>query len=116
MTVGRRDGTLTFSLSRVISQSRSILRDPQLSDKVCVRWFLKFKRSLTAVIAFTDAIAGDWGGKPFVDLQQGFKYVLQEYPEIDPDRAAAAGASWGGYAIKYAASSSSVFHIFSGLL
>ncbi|ETW81653.1 serine peptidase S9 [Heterobasidion irregulare TC 32-1] len=51
--------------------------------------------------AFTDAIAGDWGGKPFVDLQQGFKYVLQQYPEIDPDRAAAAGASWGGYAINW---------------
>ncbi|THH14140.1 hypothetical protein EW146_g6161 [Bondarzewia mesenterica] len=49
----------------------------------------------------TDAIAKDWGGKPFVDLQKGWAYVLGKYPEIDSNRAAAAGASWGGYAIKY---------------
>lgn len=49
---------------------------------------------------FTDAIAKDWGGKPFVDLQKGWKYALDKYPEVDPDRAVAAGASWGGYAIK----------------
>ncbi|KAJ3747143.1 Alpha/Beta hydrolase protein [Lentinula detonsa] len=51
--------------------------------------------------AFTDAIAGDWGGKPFVDLQKGWKYILESYPEIDSDRAVAAGASWGGYAINW---------------
>lgn len=34
------------------------------------------------LIAFTDAIAGDWGGKPFVDLQKGWKYVLENYPEV----------------------------------
>lgn len=50
---------------------------------------------------FTDAIAKDWGGKPFVDLQKGWKYALDKYPEIDPDRAVAAGASWGGYAINW---------------
>jgi dipeptidyl aminopeptidase/acylaminoacyl peptidase len=49
---------------------------------------------------FTDAIAKDWGGKPFVDLQKGWKYALDKYPEIDPGRSVAAGASWGGYAIK----------------
>ncbi|KAE9393265.1 alpha/beta-hydrolase [Gymnopus androsaceus JB14] len=51
--------------------------------------------------AFTDAISGDWGGKPFVDLQKGWKHVLDTYPEIDTDRAVAAGASWGGYAINW---------------
>jgi len=50
---------------------------------------------------FTDAIAEDWGGKPFVDMQKGWKYALDVYPEIDPDRAVAAGASWGGYAINW---------------
>jgi dipeptidyl aminopeptidase/acylaminoacyl peptidase len=66
----------------------------------------------------TDAIAEDWGGKPFVDMQKGWEYALDKYPEvcsrimimgyhmltqgkIDPNRAVAAGASWGGYAIKY---------------
>ncbi|KAG5648332.1 hypothetical protein DXG03_004904 [Asterophora parasitica] len=51
--------------------------------------------------AFTDAIAEDWGGRPFVDLQKGWKYALDKYPEIDADRAVAAGASWGGYAINW---------------
>ncbi|KAG7442969.1 alpha/beta-hydrolase [Guyanagaster necrorhizus] len=50
---------------------------------------------------FTDGITEDWGGKPFVDLQKGWKYVLNTYPEIDPDRAVAAGASWGGYAVNW---------------
>ena len=48
----------------------------------------------------TDAIRKDWGGKPFVDMIKGWKHVLHDYPEVDPDRAVAAGASWGGYAIK----------------
>uniref|UniRef100_A0A8H8CEI2 Dipeptidyl-peptidase V n=1 Tax=Psilocybe cubensis TaxID=181762 RepID=A0A8H8CEI2_PSICU len=50
---------------------------------------------------FTDAIAGDWGGKPFVDLIKGWNHALKTFPEIDPDRAVAAGASWGGYAINW---------------
>ena len=68
---------------------------------------------------FTDGISGDWGGKPFIDLLNGWKYALNQHPEvkvyrrlfcsqlddvflqIDPERAVAAGASWGGYAIKY---------------
>ncbi|KIK57262.1 hypothetical protein GYMLUDRAFT_173098 [Collybiopsis luxurians FD-317 M1] len=51
--------------------------------------------------ALTDAIAGDWGGKPFVDMQKGWKYILDHFPEVDADRAVAAGASWGGYAINW---------------
>ncbi|KAL5512736.1 hypothetical protein ACEPAG_3002 [Sanghuangporus baumii] len=50
---------------------------------------------------FTDAITEDWGGKPFTDLQKGWKHVLDTYPEVDADRAVAAGASWGGYAINW---------------
>ncbi|KAJ7442681.1 Alpha/Beta hydrolase protein [Mycena latifolia] len=50
---------------------------------------------------FTDGIAEDWGGKPFVDMIAGWKYVLDSYPQIDADRAVAAGASWGGYAINW---------------
>ncbi|KAF8627426.1 hypothetical protein AX17_006241 [Amanita inopinata Kibby_2008] len=50
---------------------------------------------------FTDAIAEDWGGKPFVDMQKGWDYILHHYPEVDPARAVAAGASWGGYAINW---------------
>ncbi|KAI5123133.1 hypothetical protein M0805_000836 [Coniferiporia weirii] len=50
---------------------------------------------------FTDAITEDWGGKPFEDLRLGWKYIQEKYPEIDADRAVAAGASWGGYAINW---------------
>jgi dipeptidyl aminopeptidase/acylaminoacyl peptidase len=31
---------------------------------------------------FTDAIAEDWGGKPFVDLKNGWQYVLDKYQEV----------------------------------
>ncbi|KAJ7175992.1 Alpha/Beta hydrolase protein [Mycena filopes] len=50
---------------------------------------------------FTDGITKDWGGKPFVDLIAGWKHILETYPQIDADRAVAAGASWGGYAINW---------------
>ena len=33
-------------------------------------------------LEFTDAIAEDWGGKPFIDLINGWKYVLKSYPEV----------------------------------
>ncbi|KAJ3491680.1 hypothetical protein NLI96_g535 [Meripilus lineatus] len=49
----------------------------------------------------TNAIKKEWGGKPFTDLQKGWKYILEQYPEIDTDRAVAAGASYGGYAINW---------------
>lgn len=52
---------------------------------------------------FTDAISGDWGGRPFEDLRKGWAYVRQHYPQIDFDRAVAAGASWGGYAVNWIA-------------
>ncbi|KAL1702382.1 Alpha/Beta hydrolase protein [Schizophyllum commune] len=50
---------------------------------------------------FASGIKNDWGGKPFVDLKNGWDYILAEYPEIDADRAIAAGASWGGFAVNY---------------
>jgi dipeptidyl aminopeptidase/acylaminoacyl peptidase len=50
---------------------------------------------------FTNGISEGWGGKPFVDLRKGWTHALETYPEIDPERAVAAGASWGGYAINW---------------
>ncbi|HEX3527396.1 MAG TPA: S9 family peptidase [Thermoanaerobaculia bacterium] len=47
--------------------------------------------------AFTDAINQDWGGKPLEDLQKGLAAAIARYPWIDGDRAAALGASYGGY-------------------
>ena len=50
---------------------------------------------------FTDAINGDWGGAPFVDLMKGLDHVLLRHPWIDSERMAAAGASFGGYMINW---------------
>ncbi|KAH7885298.1 Alpha/Beta hydrolase protein [Phlebopus sp. FC_14] len=49
----------------------------------------------------TNGIVQDWGGKPFVDLKNGWKYILENYPQIDPDRAVAIGPSYAGYAINW---------------
>ncbi len=46
---------------------------------------------------FTDAISGDWGGKPLEDLQKGLTAALQKYPFLDGKRACALGGSYGGY-------------------
>ncbi|KAI0039869.1 alpha/beta-hydrolase [Auriscalpium vulgare] len=57
--------------------------------------------SLTFGQDFKDGTRQDWGGKTFVDLVNGWKYVLEKHPEIDADRAVAAGASFGGYAMNW---------------
>ncbi len=53
--------------------------------------------------AFTDSISGDWGGKPLEDLQKGLAAAVARYPFLDGDRAAALGASYGGYMINWIA-------------
>jgi dipeptidyl aminopeptidase/acylaminoacyl peptidase len=53
--------------------------------------------------AFTDAINGDWGGKPLEDLQQGLAAALAKYPWMDGERVAALGGSYGGYMVNWIA-------------
>lgn len=53
--------------------------------------------------AFTDSIRGDWGGKPFEDLQCGLQAALDRYPWLDGNRVGALGASFGGYMINWIA-------------
>ncbi len=53
--------------------------------------------------AFTDAIRGDWGGKPLEDLQKGLAAALEANPWMDGERACALGASYGGYMINWIA-------------
>ena len=50
--------------------------------------------------AFTDAVNGDWGGKPYDDIMATVDYV-GHLPYVDPDRMVAAGASYGGYMIDW---------------
>jgi dipeptidyl aminopeptidase/acylaminoacyl peptidase len=50
---------------------------------------------------FTDAISGDWGGRPYTDIMKGTDYVLENYPFIDEQNTGAAGASYGGFMINW---------------
>ncbi|MBV8705769.1 MAG: S9 family peptidase [Acidobacteriaceae bacterium] len=50
--------------------------------------------------AFTDAVNGDWGGRPYDDIMATVDYV-SNLPYIDKDRMVAAGASYGGYMIDW---------------
>ncbi|EGG04338.1 dipeptidyl aminopeptidase V [Melampsora larici-populina 98AG31] len=50
---------------------------------------------------FTDSINQQWGGKPYKDLAAGYQYILDHYPEIDSNRTAALGASYGGYMVNW---------------
>jgi dipeptidyl aminopeptidase/acylaminoacyl peptidase len=50
---------------------------------------------------FTDEISRDWGGRVFTDLMMGLDHALAEYPFLDRDRVAAAGASYGGYMMNW---------------
>ena len=53
--------------------------------------------------AFTDAISGDWGGKPLADLKLGWAAALKKFKFLDADRACALGASYGGYMVYWMA-------------
>jgi dipeptidyl aminopeptidase/acylaminoacyl peptidase len=49
---------------------------------------------------FIDDINGDWGGKPFDDIMAVVDYAAS-LKYVDPDRMAAAGASYGGYMVDW---------------
>lgn len=49
---------------------------------------------------FVNEISGDWGGKAFIDIQNGVAEVSKR-PYIDKTRIGAAGASYGGYMVDW---------------
>ncbi|MCL6545043.1 MAG: S9 family peptidase [Bryobacteraceae bacterium] len=49
---------------------------------------------------FIDEINGDWGGRAYQDLMAVADAVAR-LPYVDPDRMAAAGASYGGYMVNW---------------
>jgi len=67
--------------------------------------FIDFHGSTGYGQAFTDAIRGDWGGKPLEDLQKGWAAAAARYPFLDTSRACALGASYGGYMMNWIAGS-----------
>ncbi|PWN49301.1 alpha/beta-hydrolase [Violaceomyces palustris] len=50
---------------------------------------------------YTEAILGNWGGRPYYDIRAGVHYVLDVMPSADSERVVAAGASYGGYMINW---------------
>ncbi|MBA2430837.1 MAG: S9 family peptidase [Chthoniobacterales bacterium] len=46
---------------------------------------------------FARSILNQWGDKPLEDVMKSTDALLQRFPNIDGDRLAAAGASYGGY-------------------
>lgn len=65
--------------------------------------FIDFHGSTGYGQKFTDAISGDWGGAPYEDLMKGLDFVGQKYAWADTTRAAALGASYGGYMMNWIA-------------
>jgi dipeptidyl aminopeptidase/acylaminoacyl peptidase len=65
--------------------------------------FIDFHGSTGYGQGFTDAISGDWGGKPLLDLQKGLEAATAKFPWLDRERACALGASYGGYMINWIA-------------
>lgn len=65
--------------------------------------FIDFHGSPGYGQAFTDSISGDWGGKPFEDLQKGLATVRTKFPWMDTDRMCALGASYGGFMVNWIA-------------
>ena len=48
---------------------------------------------------FKEEISRDWGGRCVDDILLALDQLLERYPFIDPNRIAAAGASFGGYMV-----------------
>ncbi len=65
--------------------------------------FIDFHGSTGYGQAFTDAISGDWGGKPLQDLQLGLEAALEKYTFLDGEKVCALGASYGGFMVNWIA-------------
>ena len=51
---------------------------------------------------FCTAILGDWGGADWRDEQRALDHALAEIPQVDVERLAIAGGSYGGFQVTWA--------------
>ena len=58
---------------------------------------------------FTDAVSGDRGGAPHVDMVKGQQYLVDNFPYLDRERIVAAGASYGGFLVNWMAGNADDF-------
>lgn len=68
-----------------------------------VVYYINFHGSTGYGQKFTDSISKHWGDLPYEDLIKGTEYVIKHYNFVDPDRLAAAGASYGGFMVNWIA-------------
>lgn len=68
-----------------------------------VVYYINFHGSRGYGQEFTNSISRHWGDLPYEDLVKGTEYVLQNYDFVDPERLAAAGASYGGFMVNWIA-------------
>jgi dipeptidyl aminopeptidase/acylaminoacyl peptidase len=66
-------------------------------------YFINFHGSRGYGQKFTDSISRHWGDLPYEDLVKGTEYIIKNFDFIDPERLAAAGASYGGFMINWIA-------------
>jgi dipeptidyl aminopeptidase/acylaminoacyl peptidase len=65
---------------------------------------------------FTDSITGNYGTLPYDDLRHGLIAALIQHNYIDGNRAAALGASYGGYMINWIAGHREMSEVFKTLV
>ena len=63
--------------------------------------FIDFHGSTGYGQKFTDAISGDWGGKPLEDLKKGMDAAVAKFPWLDREKSCALGASYGGFMMNW---------------
>jgi dipeptidyl aminopeptidase/acylaminoacyl peptidase len=68
-----------------------------------VVYYINFHGSRGYGQDFTDSISKHWGDLPYEDLVQATEYVIKNYNYVDPNRLAAAGASYGGFMVNWIA-------------
>lgn len=79
-------------------------------DSFSFRWNTQVFAATGAVVTWVDrhgstgygekfamSIINEWGDKPFEDIMRSTDFLLKKLPNLDPERMAAAGASYGGY-------------------
>jgi len=59
--------------------------------------------------AFQRAVAGEWGGKAYVDIMNGVEAVLAANPWIDRERLGVLGQSYGGFMTNWIVGHTSLF-------
>ena len=62
---------------------------------------INFHGSTGVTSEFQNSVRDNWGEKPYSDIMNGVKYILNTYKNIDKEKIVAMGGSYGGYMINW---------------